>query len=80
VRTADGADVTEWYCRGAEHTVRLALATGAARAVLKARSPSCGCEEIYDGAFTRHLVKGDGVTAEALRAAGIDVVSEESLA
>ncbi|MEY2589529.1 MAG: hypothetical protein QOJ67_1513 [Acidimicrobiaceae bacterium] len=80
VRTADGADVTEWYRRGAEHTVRLALATGAALAVLKARSPSCGCEEIYDGTFRRQLVKGDGVTAEALRAAGIDVVSEESLA
>jgi len=42
VRTADGRDVTEWYARGAAHAVRLAEAVGATRAVLKARSPSCG--------------------------------------
>jgi uncharacterized protein YbbK (DUF523 family) len=79
VRTADGRDVTEWYERGAQHAVRLAKAVGATRAVLKARSPSCGCHEIYDGSFTRTRVKGEGVTAEALRVAGLEVVSEEDL-
>jgi uncharacterized protein YbbK (DUF523 family) len=79
VRTADGIDVTEWYTRGAEHTVRLACATGATRAVLKARSPSCGCEEIYDGTFTRTLVAGEGVTAQALRLAGVEVVTEAAI-
>jgi uncharacterized protein YbbK (DUF523 family) len=71
--------VTEWYERGAQHAVRVAEAVGATRAVLKARSPSCGCHEIYDGSFTRTLIDGDGVTAAALRAAGLDVVSEEDL-
>lgn len=79
VRTGDGRDVTEWYERGAKHAVRLAEAVGATRAVLKARSPSCGCHEIYDGSFTRTRVRGEGVTAEALRAAGLEVVSEEDL-
>jgi uncharacterized protein YbbK (DUF523 family) len=79
VRTADGRDVTEWYERGAQHAVRLAETVGATRAVLKARSPSCGCHEIYDGSFTRTRVKGEGVTAEALRVAGLEVVSEEDL-
>lgn len=79
VRTADGRDVTTWYEHGAEHAVRLAEAVGATRAVLKARSPSCGCHEIYDGSFTRTLVGGEGVTAAALRAAGLEVVSEEDL-
>jgi uncharacterized protein YbbK (DUF523 family) len=79
VRTADGCDVTEWYERGAQHAVRLAEAVGATRAVLKARSPSCGSHEIYDGSFTRTRVRGEGVTAEALRAAGLEVVSEEDL-
>src|SRR3954465_2615823 len=37
VRDENGNDVTEWFTRGAAHTVRLAAATGAARAVLKAR-------------------------------------------
>ena len=79
VRTADGRDVTEWYERGASHAVRLAEAVGATRAVLKARSPSCGCHEIYDESFTRTLVPGVGVTAHALRVAGLEVVSEEDL-
>jgi uncharacterized protein YbbK (DUF523 family) len=80
VRTGDGDDVTEWYERGAAHTVRLALASGATRAVLKARSPSCGCGQIYDGTFTRTLVEGDGVTAQALRLAGVEVVTEAAIA
>ena len=79
VRTADGDDVSEWFDRGAAHAVRLAEATGATRAVLKARSPSCGCHEIYDGSFTRTRVQGEGVTAEALRLAGLEVVSEDDL-
>ena len=79
VRTADGTDVTEWFVRGATHAVRLAEAVGATRAVLKARSPSCGCHEIYDGTFTRTKLRGAGVAAEALRAAGLDVVSEEDV-
>jgi uncharacterized protein YbbK (DUF523 family) len=79
VRTVDGRDVTDWYERGAEHAVRLAEAVGATRAVLKARSPSCGCHEIYDGSFTRTRVEGEGVAAAALRGAGLEVVSEEDL-
>lgn len=80
VRTADGTDVTDAYRRGADHAVRLAAATGAQGAVLKARSPSCGCHEIYDGTFTRTRVAGEGVTAAALRGAGVEVVDEDDVA
>ncbi|MDE3203508.1 MAG: DUF523 domain-containing protein [Acidobacteriota bacterium] len=79
VGTADGTDVTDLYRRGAEHAVAVAVAAGAAGAVLKARSPSCGCHRIYDGTHTRVLVDGDGVTAAALRAAGLPICSEEDL-
>lgn len=79
VRAADGRDVTGSYRRGAEQAVAIAVATGAREAVLKARSPSCGCHRVYDGTFTGTLVEGEGVTAEALRAAGIAVRSEEDL-
>jgi uncharacterized protein YbbK (DUF523 family) len=79
VRTADGADVTDFYRRGAEAAVELARSVGAARAVLKARSPSCGCRSVYDGTFSRTLVEGEGVTAAALRQAGIEVVSDEEV-
>src|SRR3954447_10281381 len=76
---AEGVDVTEWFERGAAHAVRLAEAVGATRAVLKARSPSCGCHEVYDGSFARVRVPGEGVTAAALRRAGLEVQSEEDL-
>jgi uncharacterized protein YbbK (DUF523 family) len=79
VVNVDGDDVTAAYERGAEYVVKLAHATGATRAVLKARSPSCGTSRIYDGTFSRTLRDGDGVTAAALRAAGIDVISEDDL-
>ena len=80
VRTASGEDVTSSYEAGAHHTVALAAATGAAGAVLKARSPSCGCHEIYDGTFTHTRVEGQGVTAKALQEAGVRVWSEEDVA
>ena len=72
----DGSDVTDAYARGAAATVALARVTGAREAVLKARSPSCGCHQIYAAGA---LVDGEGVTAEALRAAGVTVRSEEDL-
>ncbi len=79
VRTHRGDDVSDAYERGARAAVELALAIGARRAVLKARSPSCGPSQVYDGTFTRTLRAGEGVTAAALRAADVEVVSEDDL-
>lgn len=79
VRTAAGEDVTDAYERGAAHAVRLAASVGAAGAVLKARSPSCGCHQVYDGSFSRTRIPGEGVTARALRAAGVPVWDEEDV-
>ena len=79
VVTAAGDDVTAFYERGARATVEVAAVTGATDAVLKARSPSCGCHEVYDGTFSQRLVGGEGVTAAALREAGVRIQSEEDL-
>jgi len=75
-----GDDVTAAYRRGAEAAVAVARAVGARRALLKARSPSCGSAAVYDGTFSRRLVPGRGVTAAALAAAGLEVGSEEDAA
>jgi uncharacterized protein YbbK (DUF523 family) len=80
LRTKTGEDVTEAYLRGAAHAVDLARATGAGGAVLKARSPSCGCHEVYDGTFRGTLTPGPGITAAALMRAGVEVVSDEDVA
>jgi uncharacterized protein YbbK (DUF523 family) len=79
VRTAAGEDVTAFYRRGADHAVSLARAATVTHAVLKARSPSCGCHEIYDGSHSGVLVEGRGLTAAALVEAGFVVLSEEDL-
>jgi uncharacterized protein YbbK (DUF523 family) len=79
VRTIHGVDVTEEYIEGARIAVDRARDTGCATAVLKARSPACGCGQIYDGSFSGTLREGDGVTAAALRRAGVDVLSDEEL-
>ena len=76
VVTAAGGDVTEQYRRGAEEAVRLCRLTGCQAAVLKERSPSCGSGAVYDGTFSGTLTAGDGVTAAALKVAGIPVYGE----
>lgn len=78
VVNVDGADVTAAYRRGAEAAVSSALASGATRAVLKARSPSCGSSQVYDGTFSGRLVDGEGIAAAALREVGVEITSEES--
>ena len=79
VRTRSGGDVTDAYVRGARKALRAAEESGAKTAVLKARSPSCGKGEIYDGSFSRSLQAGDGVTAALLRQNGIKVLTEEEI-
>jgi uncharacterized protein YbbK (DUF523 family) len=79
VRSAAGEDVTAFYERGAAQAVAIARVAGITRAVLKARSPSCGSGQIYDGSHRRVLRAGSGVAAEALQAAGLEVLSEEDL-
>ncbi len=79
VRALDGRDVTENYRRGAEEALRLAQLLGARTALLKERSPSCGCGAIYDGSFTGALVPGRGVAAALLQESGIEVFGESEL-
>lgn len=75
----DGRDVTAQYRRGAGETLRLARLFGCRYALLKERSPSCGCGAIYDGSFTGTLTSGDGTAAELLCANGVQVFGETRL-
>lgn len=75
---SEGNDVTRVFISGAEEVLRIAKREGATEAILKSKSPSCGCGRTYDGTFSRTLVDGDGVTAALLKRNGIKVVSEGS--
>lgn len=79
VISREGKDVTENFLRGAEEVLRLAKRYNCSVALLKERSPSCGCGEIYDGSFTKKLVRGNGVTAELLLKNQVKIFGESQI-
>ena len=80
VVTRDGRDVTKEYQKGAEEAARLYQLLRCDCAILKARSPSCGCGQVYDGSFSGTLTPGDGTAARTLKRLSVPVATEESIA
>lgn len=72
-------DVTAKFIKGAYETLDIAKAVGASIAILKARSPSCGVSEIYDGTFSGTKRNGNGVTTQLLLSKGMKIFTEENL-
>ena len=80
VFSSAGEDVTEEFCLGAEKALAFCRAHGVDRAILKARSPSCGVHAVYDGSFTGAVVPGMGVAARLLAENGVALMDEEDIA
>ncbi len=74
-----GEDVTDNFKKGAEETLKIALLVNCREAILKQRSPSCGCGLIYDGTHTGNVISGNGFTAQLLINNGIEVKTEDDL-
>ncbi len=79
VVSATGEDVTAQFAEGADQTLYIAREKNCPAAVLKERSPSCGCGAVYDGSFTGTLTAGNGVTAALLLENQIAVFGESKL-
>ena len=79
VKTVSGKDVTEAFIIGAGKALKVAKENKITTAILKARSPSCGCSQIYDGTFSKKIVNRDGITAALLKLNGIKVITEEEI-
>lgn len=79
VMTCLGTDVTPQYKKGADETLKIAKMLHCSCAILKERSPSCGCGKIYDGTFSKTLKSGDGITAGILKQAGIKIFGESQI-
>lgn len=75
VYSIDEKDVTENYQKGATETLKIAKLLGVKKALLKAKSPSCGNGLIYDGTFNNRLIKGDGITTRLLKENDIEVIT-----
>ena len=68
------ADMASVFLRGAEMSLKIAQLNQCKMAILKQRSPSCGCQSIYRSGV---VVTGMGVTAALLEKHGIKLLSEE---
>lgn len=79
VFTKSGKNISENFTKGAKEVLRIAKLYGVKEAILKQKSPSCGCGKIYDGTFSGKTIKGDGVTAALLKKSGVKVIAEEDL-
>lgn len=79
VINSKGYDVTNEFNKGAVMALELAKEHGCSKAILKAKSPSCGKGIIYDGTFTHTKTKGNGIACELLLKNGIEVYTEEEL-
>lgn len=79
VFSISGKNVTQYFMRGAEETLRIVMLHGIKEAIFKQKSPSCGCGQIYDGSFTGKLIHGNGITTELLIKNNIKVISDEDL-
>ena len=77
--TKSGKDVTPYFRKGAKEVLKLAKLLGVKEAILKQKSPSCGCGKIYDGTFSDKLIEGNGVTAALLKQNGIKVIPDNKI-
>lgn len=72
-------DVTSFFIKGAELSLKIAKQHNVKYALLKESSPSCGVHLIYDGTFSHTKISGIGTTAEVLKKEGIKLFSEEEI-
>ena len=72
----EGRDCTEEFMRGAQEALRLTKLYDCRLAILKAKSPSCGSQHIYDGTFSGTVIEGKGATARLLEENRIAVLNE----
>ncbi len=75
----DGNEVTPAILRGVDEAMRLVQLAGCTGAILKSRSPSCGFGLIYDGTFSGVRIPGNGIFADRLLRAGIQIWADTSL-
>lgn len=73
----EGIDVTKEYELGARKTLLIVKDNNIDCAILKSKSPSCGCGFIYDGTFSKTLIKGNGVTTKLLKENNVKIINSD---
>ena len=73
---AEGFDNTPYFEKGVELAIEEVKKYNIKKAILKAKSPSCGNKYIYDGTFSKTLVEGKGLLAEKLSELSVEIYDE----
>ena len=71
-----GIDNTKAFQKGAKKALELCQKENIKIALLKSKSPSCSNNFIYDGSFSKKLIKGSGITSQILEKNEIKVINE----
>ena len=71
-----GEDNTSYFIKGVEKSIEIVKEHNIKKAILKAKSPSCGNKYIYDGTFSKTLIEGKGLLAEKLSEIGVEIYDE----
>ena len=79
VISIEGKDLDAVYRKGVAKVMEAISKEEIGLAILKAKSPTCGVHEIYDGTFTGRKIPGQGILAEALVKAGVAACDEKDL-
>lgn len=74
IKDKDGNDYSQEFIEGARKTLKIIQDNNIKQVNLKSKSPSCGSGMIYDGTFSKTLIKGDGVTASLLKKHNITIL------
>ena len=79
VKNEFGINTTDYFIDGAMQTAHSCKHNNIKIALLKSKSPSCGINEVYDGTFSKTLIKGQGLTANILMQQNIKLYDENQI-
>jgi len=79
VVTQSGKDITKQFLKGAKEVLKIAKIFRTKLAIFADKSPSCGVHYIYDGTFSKKLIKGEGVCTKLLRQHQIKVICPDEI-
>ena len=72
-------DVTTNFVNGANIELEKLLKEEVKVIIVKAKSPSCGYKQIYDGTFTNTLKEGNGVFVDLALQKGFTIYTEKDI-
>lgn len=75
----NGDEVTDYFVKGANESLKMAKLFNIKKAVMKQKSPSCGFGKIYDGTFSGNVIEGNGITTDLFLDNNIEVLTEDDI-